>query len=48
VGAWKQVWKDGKLESWRPLSEILVTAAAPLFDDITDIRSRAWIRCAPG
>jgi tetratricopeptide (TPR) repeat protein len=35
VGAWKQVWKDGKLESWRPLSETLVTAAAPLFDDIT-------------
>jgi len=35
VGAWKQAWKDGKLESWRPLSETLVTAAAPLFDDIT-------------
>ncbi|HXM39897.1 MAG TPA: FG-GAP-like repeat-containing protein [Bryobacteraceae bacterium] len=35
VGAWKQVWKDGKLESWRPLSETLVTAPAPLFDDIT-------------
>jgi len=35
VGAWKQVWKDGKLESWRPLSETLVTSAAPLFDDIT-------------
>jgi tetratricopeptide (TPR) repeat protein len=35
VGAWKQVWKDGKLESWRPLRETLATAAAPLFDDIT-------------
>jgi tetratricopeptide (TPR) repeat protein len=35
VGAWKQVWKDGKLELWRPVSEIKVTAAAPLFDDIT-------------
>jgi Flp pilus assembly protein TadD len=35
VGAWKQVWKDGKLESWRPLSETLVTSAAPLFNDIT-------------
>jgi tetratricopeptide (TPR) repeat protein len=35
VGAWKQVWKDGRLEIWRPLSETLVTAAARLFDDIT-------------
>ena len=35
VGFWKQVWRDGKLESWRPLSETRVTAAAPLFDDIT-------------
>jgi tetratricopeptide (TPR) repeat protein len=35
VGAWKQVWKGGKLESWTPLSETLVTAPAPLFDDIT-------------
>jgi tetratricopeptide (TPR) repeat protein len=35
VGSWKQVWKDGKLESWHPLNEILVTAAGPLFDDIT-------------
>jgi hypothetical protein len=35
VGAWKQVWKDGKLESWRPLNETLVTSAAPLFEDIT-------------
>ncbi|MGA3205120.1 MAG: FG-GAP-like repeat-containing protein, partial [Bryobacteraceae bacterium] len=35
VGAWKQAWRDGKLESWRPVSETLVTAPAPLFDDIT-------------
>jgi tetratricopeptide (TPR) repeat protein len=35
VGAWKQVWKEGKVESWRPLNETLVTAAQPLFDDIT-------------
>ncbi|MGA3186788.1 MAG: FG-GAP-like repeat-containing protein [Bryobacteraceae bacterium] len=35
VGFWNQVWKDGKLESWRPLSETLVTTPAPLFDDIT-------------
>jgi tetratricopeptide (TPR) repeat protein len=35
VGLWKQDWKDGKLESWRPLSETLATAPAPLFDDIT-------------
>lgn len=35
VGAWKQIWTDGKLESWTPLTEILVTSPAPLFDDIT-------------
>jgi hypothetical protein len=35
VGTWKQVWKDGKLESWRPLNETLATSAAPLFEDIT-------------
>ncbi len=34
VGTWKQIWKDGKLESWQPLNETLVTSA-PLFDDIT-------------
>jgi tetratricopeptide (TPR) repeat protein len=35
VGAWKQVWKDGKLESWHPLNETLVAVPTPLFADIT-------------
>ena len=35
VGTWKQVWNAGKLESWHPLSETLVAASTPLFDDIT-------------
>lgn len=35
VGLWRQVWRDGKLRESRPLSETLVTAKAPLFQDIT-------------
>jgi tetratricopeptide (TPR) repeat protein len=35
VGSWKQVWKDGRLREFRPLTETLVTAKAPLFHDIT-------------
>ena len=35
VGHWKQVWKNGLLAEFQPISETLVTAKAPLFDDIT-------------
>ena len=35
VGFWKQVWKNGRLVEFAPLSETLVTAAEPLFHDIT-------------
>jgi hypothetical protein len=35
VGLWRQVWKDGRLRESQPLSETLVTAKTPLFEDIT-------------
>ena len=35
VGLWRQVWKDGRLRESQPLSETLVTAKAPWFEDIT-------------
>jgi tetratricopeptide (TPR) repeat protein len=35
VGFWRQVWKDGRLRESQPLSETLVTAKAPWFEDIT-------------
>jgi len=35
VGFWKQVWAAGKLREFHPLSETLVTAQEPLFQDIT-------------
>ena len=35
VGFWKQVWKEGRLAHWQPLGETLVSAAEPLFQDIT-------------
>ena len=35
VGLWRQVWKDGRLLESQPLSETLVMAKAPLFEDIT-------------
>jgi Tfp pilus assembly protein PilF len=35
VGFWKQLWKDGRVVEWQPLSETLVTAKAPLFQDVT-------------
>lgn len=35
VGVWRQIWKDGRLEEWRPIRETLVTADERLFDDIT-------------
>ena len=35
VGSWKQVWKDGRLVESQPISETLVTAKAPWFQDIT-------------
>ncbi|HLM99352.1 MAG TPA: FG-GAP-like repeat-containing protein [Bryobacteraceae bacterium] len=35
VGFWKQVWKNGRLAEFSPLSETLVTAKEPLFHDIT-------------
>ncbi len=35
VGFWKQVWKNGHLVEFQPLSETLVTAKEPLFHDIT-------------
>jgi len=35
VGLWRQVWKDGRLLESQPLSETLVMAKAPLFEEIT-------------
>ncbi len=35
VGFWKQVWKEGRLQDFHPLSENLVTSKEPLFEDIT-------------
>jgi Flp pilus assembly protein TadD len=35
VGLWKQVWREGRLLEFRPLEETLVTAARPLFEDVT-------------
>ncbi len=35
VGFWKQVWANGGLRAFHPLSETLVTAREPLFRDIT-------------
>lgn len=35
VGLWKQMWKDAKLVHFTPLEEIVTTAPAPLFHDIT-------------
>jgi len=35
TGVWRQTWKDGKLQSFEPVEEVLATAPAPLFRDIT-------------
>jgi len=35
VGLWKQTWNDGKLSRFQPVSETLVRAPRPLFQDIT-------------
>jgi tetratricopeptide (TPR) repeat protein len=35
AGLWKQTWKDGKLVRFQPVSETLVRAPQPLFEDIT-------------
>lgn len=35
IGVWKQVWKDGRLAGFNPVSETRVTRKEPLFDDIT-------------
>ncbi len=35
TGLWKQVWQDGRLRSWHPVSETVTTASRPLFQDIT-------------
>ena len=35
VGYWKQIWKDGRLREFHPVSETLVTAGEPLFRDVT-------------
>ncbi len=35
VGFWKQLWKEGRVVEWQALSETLVRAKAPLFQDIT-------------
>jgi tetratricopeptide (TPR) repeat protein len=35
VGLWKQVWHEGRLLEFEPIEETLVTAAKPLFEDVT-------------
>jgi tetratricopeptide (TPR) repeat protein len=35
VGIWRQTWAAGKLARHEPVEEILVTAPAPLFEDVT-------------
>ena len=35
TGLWKQVWQDGRLRNWHPLSETITTASQPMFQDIT-------------
>src|ERR1700694_2598125 len=35
VGTWKQTWRDGRLEQFRPLSETLVKSQRPFFRDMT-------------
>ncbi len=35
VGFWKQTWKQGQLTTFEPIEETLVTAAQPLFRDMT-------------
>ncbi len=35
IGLWKQVWQQGVLQSWQPVSETLTTAPQPFFEDIT-------------
>jgi Flp pilus assembly protein TadD len=35
VGAWKQVWRDGRLAAFEPVEESLVTSPRPLFQDVT-------------
>lgn len=35
VGLWKQTWNDGKLSRFQPVSETMVRAPRPLFEDVT-------------
>jgi len=35
VGLWRQIWKDGRLQSSHPVSETMTTAREPLFQDVT-------------
>ncbi len=35
VGLWKQVWKEGRLQSARPLSEVRTTSHELMFEDIS-------------
>lgn len=35
VGRWKQGWRDGRIESFEPLEEHVVSAPEPMFRDVT-------------